>query len=81
MKRKLWGSFYNQLELLVILIVMAFLHEYELGEKKEYSILVEELGLFFFFLKQCNSFKQFQLSQDVLKIRQGFVNYSKVCPY
>lgn len=36
-------SFYNQLELLVILIVMAFLHE-----KKEYSILVEELGLGFF---------------------------------
>lgn len=59
---------------------MAFLHVYELGKKKEYSILVEELG-FFFFLKQCNSFKQFQLSQDVLKIRQGFVNYSKVCPY
>lgn len=41
-------SFYNQLELLVILIVMAFLHVYELGKKKEYSILVEELGLFFF---------------------------------
>lgn len=40
-------SFYNQLELLVILIVMAFLHVYELGGKK-YSILVEELGLFFF---------------------------------
>lgn len=40
-------SFYNQLELLVILIVMAFLHVYELGKKK-YSILVEELGLFFF---------------------------------
>lgn len=59
---------------------MAFLHVYKLG-KKEYSILVEELGLFFFFLKQCNSFKQFQLSQDVLKIRQGFVNHSKVCPY
>lgn len=59
---------------------MAFLHVYKLG-KKEYSILVEELGLVFFFLKQCNSFKQFQLSQDVLKIRQGFVNHSKVCPY
>lgn len=58
---------------------MAFLHVYKLG-KKEYSILVEELGLLFF-LKQCNSFKQFQLSQDVLKIRQGFVNHSKVCPY
>lgn len=40
-------SFYNQLELLVILIVMAFLHVYKLG-KKEYSILVEELGLGFF---------------------------------
>lgn len=73
-------SFYNQLELLVILIVMAFLHVYELGEKKNIVFWLKNWGCFFF-LKQCNSFKQFQLSQDVLKIRQGFVNYSKVCPY
>lgn len=48
MKRKLWGSFYNQLELLVILIVMAFLHVYELGEKKNIVFWLKNWGWFFF---------------------------------
>lgn len=48
MKRKLWGSFYNQLELLVILIVMAFLHVYELGEKKNIVFWLKNWGCFFF---------------------------------
>lgn len=60
---------------------MAILHVYELGKKKNIVFWLKNWGWVFFFLKQCNSFKQFQLSQDVLKIRQGFVNYSKVCPY
>lgn len=41
-------SFYNQLELLVILIVVAFLHVYELGKKKNIVFLLKNWGCFFF---------------------------------